>query len=205
MEFNTESEFKSDLPAPQVIATQRSAREEFEVKSSVGSLGATFGVLMASILLGVIAVSIYFFIRSFWLVIHPKFEFSIPKLPSLTLLSTGQAGDAPKNNPDAPAGQLSNLPPKSQDFSQQQVEEFLDRLKSSGSQLTNTLTSKELLDLGSQVCKGFDDGFTNDEVNSGFGKSVSSNFPSLTGVQDLVDGVMKSATDNLCPRFKQSQ
>lgn len=205
MEYNEDIEFKQETPSLQVIETQRSARDEFEIKSSVGSFGSTLGVFLTSFMIAMILLGAIFMIRAFWLVIHPRFEVTIPKLPSLTVMSLGQNGDAPKTNPGSSSSPLPNVMPQSQDYSQSQIEAYVKWLRSRENVLAGSLTPKELFDLGTQVCGGLGKGFSQVEIASGFKNTLMARFPGLSGVPELVDDVMQSAQKDLCPVSNSSQ
>jgi len=196
---NSIGEFDIDSNSVRNSETMRSAREEFETKSNVKTFGATVGIVVTSVLVSMMVLGVYFFIRSFWLFAHPNFEFSVPKLPSLSLLSTGQIGDAPKNDPNATRSPLPNLLPSSTKFTQQSIQDYVDRLSTRGNSLADSLTPEEKFKLGDQVCQGLSRGFTQPDVAKGFEESLKAHFPKITGVKELVDDVMDSATRNLCP------
>lgn len=197
------SETKVDFIQPEVTSSDfdlmRSAREEFEIKSSVGQAGETVGIVLTSILLSMMILGFVFFIRAFWVFVHPHFEFSLPKLPSLTLVSSGQLGDAPKRNPNSSASPLPNVTPTSRNYSGDSISAYLNRLESRGNELTAALTMQERLDLGVQVCEGLKNGFTKDEIVSDFVRAISLKFPNIAGVKTLSNDVFESATKNLCP------
>lgn len=177
----------------------RSAREEFEIKSSVGQAGETFGIILTSVLVSMMILGFVFFIRAFWVFVHPNFEFSLPKLPSLALVTSGQQGDAPKRNPNSSASPLPNVTPTAKSYSSDSISAYLNRLESRGNELTAALTMQERLDLGVQVCDGIKNGFTKDEILTDFKRAVAFKFPGISGVKDMSVDVFESASRNLCP------
>ena len=177
----------------------RSAREEFEIKSSVGQAGETFGIILTSILVSMMILGFVFFIRAFWVFVHPHFEFSLPKLPSLALITSGQQGDAPKRYPNSSASPLPNVTPTAKSYSSDSISAYLNRLESRGNELTTALTMQEGLDLGVQVCDGIQNGFTKDEILTDFERAISFKFPGINGVKELSIDVFESASRNLCP------
>jgi len=193
-----EDDFELQLEA-QNLEIMRSARDEFELESGVKVFGSTVGIVVASLLVTMMVLGSVFFVRSFWLFTHPNFEFSIPKLPSFSLLSTGPFGDAPKSDPSAPRSSQSNVPPKSTRYTEAAIQAYLDRLGSRGDSLADAMTNKEKFDLGDQVCQSLAQGFTQADIASGFESSLKKHFPNVVGVPTLVADVLDAATKNLCP------
>mgnify|MGYP006270357865 FL=1 len=179
--------------------THRSARSEFEVTSKVGASATTFGAIVAIGLSSLVIFGFFLVVRSLWLFTHPDFNFSVPKLPSLTALSLGQGGDAPKADPGASSSPLPNTRPEVPNISDEAVKGYLDAVKAKGGQLVGVLTDKELVDIGVQLCQGVNDGFSNNKIVDGFTSTISKNFPGIPGISDFGGKALDAAMENLCP------
>ena len=194
----TDNDLEPMTPKADVFNSMRSARAEFGSVEMQPSKGSFTGLLLVSLLSGLMILAFVFSIQSLWLATHPNFDLTLPKLPSFSAINSGQTGDGIKNPQGTKPTEVVDAVPVAEGYPETAIEDFLSQVAAKENVLADSTPKQALLDLGVQVCSGVGKGFTEEEIIADFVIKIADKYPNITDAESFGQTIYDSATATLC-------